>query len=70
MLMKSPALNHPVRMASLVVFTLALVSLCGHMSGHHYLFDWGANVGMAVSTSVCFMLLSLGMFILTVHYEQ
>jgi hypothetical protein len=68
--MKRPALNHPVRILSLIVFALALVSMCGHMSGHHYLFDWGAEVGMAVSTAVCFMCLSLGMFILTVHYDK
>lgn len=47
----------------LAVFAISLTALCGRLYGHPVLYDWGTSLGMAAPTSICFMLLSVGLFL-------
>lgn len=58
------ALAALVRYHGLATIAIALTSLAGHLSGNPHLFTWGsAGVGMALSTSITFLIVGIALFL-------
>ena len=51
---------YPAQLLSLFMFLIALLGLTGHLYAINPLYSVGSPTGMAIHTSICFMLMSLG----------
>ena len=55
-----------VRISGLIVISISLTSLSGHISGHTTLYDWkGTKVGMGINTAISFLFTGASLILLS-----
>jgi hypothetical protein len=52
-----------VRLLALVVHAISIASITGYVTHKSSLYTWGADLGMGFPTAVCFIMLSVGVFL-------
>lgn len=58
------------RICGIIILAIACTSFVGHMAGHPYLYEWGAQLGMGLPTAVCFILVAFILFNLSTHFDK